>query len=297
MIHKLKRTFFIWKNRLHSFFYVKKIMLLDYLVRKDKLVARHAVHNVKTYPLEGPEVYKHFEVFRATGIVSYVIHRIITVNEVWYYPKWKEDRVENALLVLANSSYQEIEVKTRAQLKSFLLHPPHFEPSLWVSNDTMTEIAVFEHRFTPFPAPIEGPIEKPVCNVTRHRIDLSKALLQGSGKFVVDTFKQEKPRILKALSDAMLSYLEERGEEIQAKICDLSDSHEINKDICVVEDMICPNCQHVVVHFKRPNIKTCVNHCDPYYTCMLVSRLDWLKALEKDRQELNHLVDLYGIDI
>lgn len=297
MIHRLKRKFFVWRNKMSSFFYTRKILLLDYLVRKDILVARHAKHDAKFYPLEGPEVYKHFEVFRASGALSYVLHRVITLNEVWYYPKWKEDKVENAILVLANSSYQEIEAKMRVELKAFLLHPPHFEPSLWVSDDFTTEISVYEHRLPILSAPIEGPIEKIDYTVSKHRIDLHAAQLQMSGKFVVDTFKQDKPRILKAMSDSLLRYLEEHGEEVQAKICDLADCYDVNKDISVVKDVICPQCQHVVVDFKRPGIKRCVKGCDPYYTCMPISHVDWLKAVENDRSELNHLADIYGIDI
>ena len=288
---------------LRAFCAVKYIRFLDYLADHDFFVRKRDFHDTKFYVVEQPTLYKHFDTLRFKGRVEYVVHRVITTSEVYYYFNWCEECLDSAFKVLDFSKTEEFEVTMRVLVEEFLFHPPHFEPSIWVNRHHRLQMSVNEYRYTPLFVPTTDKIIKEAVQVKYYTVDLEKAMPQLKMKFAAFGFKGDRPRYLKGMCDRMLEHLESHAEDYQYEVSGVTDRYQFREDLIVVSDLLCRQCGSPVFQFHGE--KSCARGCNrntPVYSnseeylFKRVKHTDWERVCEQHRDKLNEVQQKVGID-
>ena len=286
---------------LHAFLAVKYIHLLDYLSEHDILVKKHQYHNVYQYPVGSPQKYKSFELLRYRGSIQYVIHRLIEINELWYYPKWKKCEAQNAIKLLDNSRIETFEIRMMAFIDEFLLHPPMFEPSIWVGKNRNLQICVNTHLYSPVfytgdsPTPIERmPVEKYTVSLDNCRPSLTM-------KFDCVDFKKDKDRFLKGMCDRLIEYLDNTPDKYQKEISGIEEPMSFRKGFDLVPDLVCSVCGAPILSVKGN--RRCIKKYTPEHRLpkeehfRRLIHTEWLRQCEKYREDLNRVQHEVGFDL
>lgn len=286
---------------LHAFLAVKYIHLLDYLSEHDILVKKHQYHNVYQYPVGNPQKYKSFELLRYRGSIQYVIHRIIEENELWYYPKWKNREAKNAIKMLDNSRIETFEIHMVAFIDEFLLHPPMFEPSIWVGKNRNLKICVNTHLYSPVfytgdnPTPIERlPVKEYTVSIDKCRPSLNM-------RFDDVGFNTDKDHFLKGMCDKLLDYLDNTPDKYQKEISGIEEPMSFREGFDLVPDIVCSVCGAPIMSVKG-NLR-CIKKYTPEHRLpkeehfRRLLHTEWLRQCEKYREDLNRVQHEVGFDL
>ena len=286
---------------LHAFFAVKYLHLLDYLSEREILVKKHENHMRYHYPVQNPTVYRTFELPRYRGNIQYVIHRYIDAYELWYYPKWKKCEAQNAIKLLDNSRTETFEIQMVAFIEAFLLHPPMFEPSIWVPRRSNFEICVNTHLYSPvFPAG-DNPAPTERLPVKKYTVSLDECRPSLTMSFDSEGFNAHKDHFLKNMSDRLLEYLDNTSDKFQKEISGIEEPMSFRKGFDLVPDLVCSVCGAPIVSFKGN--RRCIKDYTPEHRLLKdesfrrLHHTDWLIQCEKHREDLNRVQHEVGFDL
>lgn len=297
MIRKIR----LLKNRLKVAGYKAAIFILEWLSSKNILVKKHDVSYSNVYPVSEPRVYRTAYIFRCAVQFQYVTHRLISVCEKWYYPIWKEDKINNAIMVVCNSITESIEVKMKAVLKSFLFHPENFEKSIEIIGSSPYRFV--SKNMNDFVRIYPSKIEDAKIEVKTHIVDLSKFTLVYSGKYESGKFtRQNEDLLLKRLSEDMIMHIEGSVEEINRIVSGVTETYDLGM-FELIPDILCGKCGSPVMQRKDNGDKYCVHDCSGemhsiYYDnsgflFKRVNHVEWMKSCEYARDEIREVYDKY----
>lgn len=287
---------------LHAFLVVKYLHLLDYLSEHDILVKKHQYHNVYQYPVGSPQKYKSFELLRYRGSIQYVIHRLIEINELWYYPKWKKCEAQNAIKLLDNSRTETFEIRMMAFIDEFLLHPPMFEPSIWVGKNRNLQICVNTHLYSPVFYTGDSPIAIERMPVEKYTVSLDNCRPSLTMKFDCVDFKKDKDRFLKNMCDRLIEYLDNTPDKYQKEISGIEEPMSFREGFDLVPDLVCSVCGAPILSVKGN--RRCIKRYTPEYHRLpkeehfrRLLHTEWLRQCEKYREDLNRVQHEVGFDL
>lgn len=296
----LKRAVKLAWNRIRVLKYNGTISVLDFLSDRNILVCKHDINQSNFYPVSGPKDYGTFCVFRCDVNIQYVMHRMITRCEKWYYPKWKKDRAENAILIISNSIQEEFELNLKAFLRSFIFHPDNFGKPVEVRSSTPYRyVMVDDSMFYPY----SDKMDLSMPRVREYRIELDKAGIRTTGKFIAEgSIDEAVKHNLKYLSEGMLRRIENSVEEINYIVSGVRETYDLG-NFEIVQDIVCEKCGSPVIRRKNTGGMFCVSkdvvHIEgaypggPDFLFRRVSHIDWLKSCEKSRGIIKDFYDSY----
>lgn len=289
----LKRTIKLALNRLRVLKYRCTLSVLEYLSSHNILVKKHEKNSVNFYPVNGPQDYRTVCIFRCDVNFQYVIHRIISICEKWYYPSWKKDEAKNAILVVCNSCREEFEVRMKAFLLSFIFHPEGFSKSVEIRSKIPYRYCAIEDL--PFSNYTEGAdLSRPEMKV--YTIDLKQADLNMIGKFSSENFQGSSvDRALKRISDDMVRHIENNVENINKLVSSVEETYDLGQ-FELVPDVLCAKCGSPVIRRKKGGDMFCLNYCyngDLDLLRRRTSHVEWMKVCEHMRDSIKRIYDNY----
>lgn len=289
----LKRKLKMAVNRFKVLKYRFTISILEYLSSRNILVKKHEKNSVNFYPVKGPQSYKTVSIFRCDVNFQYVIHRIISTCEKWYYPSWKKDDAKNAILTVCNSRNEEFEVRMKAFLLSFIFHPEGFGKPVEVRSKTPYRYCAIEDLlFSNYTK--DADLSRPDMKV--YTIDLSQADLNMTGKFLSENFRGSYvDRALKRISDDMVRHIENNVEEINKIVSGVEETYDLGP-FELVPDVLCAKCGSPVIRRKKGGDMLCLNHCyngDLDILRVRTGHVDWMKVCENTRDSIKKVYDNY----
>ena len=290
----LKRSAKMAVNRIRVLKYMATISILEYLSAHNILVKKHERNTTKVYPISGPKDYRTVCLFRCDVNFQFVMHRILSVCEKWYYPSWKKDEASNALLIVCNSIDEEVEVKMKASLNSFIFHPENFgEPIEVRGNRPFKYVSIDFPKFSGFNTCEDANMEIPSRVYT---VDLSQATFMSAGRFNSKDFKGSfVGRALKRVYEDMVRHIENNMENINKLVSGVEETYDLGP-FELVPDIVCAKCGSPVIRRKRSGDMFCLNYCyngDLDLLRRQVSHVDWMKSCEHVRGAIKTLYDNY----
>ena len=292
MISLNRRIKMAW-NRLRVLKYRFTISALEYLSSHSILVKKHEKNSTKMYPVCGPKDYRTMCIFRCDVNFQYVMHRIISTCEKWYYPALRKDDVKNAILVVCNSNSEEFEVRMKAFLLSFLFHPEGFEGPVEIRSKMPVRYCSVES----FPvSPYTDRIDISNPSIKTYTVDLSKAEFITSGKFSSVNFQGSSvDRALKRICEDMVRHIENNVEAINKLVSGVEETYDLGP-FELVPDVLCAKCGSPVVRRKKSGDMFCINYCYTGDVDLLRRRtghVEWMKACENMRGAIKKVYDNY----
>lgn len=268
-----------------------KSQIIKWCAKKDIIFRRYGKFDTKRYTLKEPQRYKDLNLVRFRGITSYAVERTLANDIDFIYPKWKEPKIENAVLINSNKTIENFIIVMKAQITAFLFHPPMFEPSIWVTD--RARLLVNQYDGVVNPVKCGTPIEKP--DIKTYEVDIkSKSEYRLEHKVTREQYGFLDSYVGEAFNVLSLQ-LSNISAEYQKEVSGIEDSFDLAPDITIFPGYVhtcgspvvcytrsrftyrCPNCGHVKLSSLRPTTSE-----------------EFSAACEKYREEFNKMAQIMG---
>lgn len=158
------------KYRVKEFFRKLREKFIVWCSNKGILFAHYKNSRVDRSTIIVPRKLTNIDLKHYQGTRSFSTFREIFSDVDFYYPKWKEAKIQNSVYTIRNSEHEEFSIHVKYSIERFLVE--YGETCVWIPTNRVARILELGSDFEPFSRVEEGTFISPPGIKTRD-VDVS----------------------------------------------------------------------------------------------------------------------------